>query len=103
MKYRDLMRESNENQSWCRPMISDRVKFTVMEGSITALIIDGAEVPATPENINKATKIVNPYYDIYVGWSDTYIASMGDVREAPCHECPWFEQCEVMDENMEEE
>lgn len=103
MKYRELMRESNENQYWCKPMISDHVKFTVMQGSISALIIDGEEVPATPENIKKAAKIVNPYYDIYVGWSDTYIASMGDVKEAACRECPWFGLCEVMDEEIEEE
>lgn len=102
MKYRDLMSESNENQYWCKPMISDRVKFTIMEGCITALIIDETEVPATPENIKKAAKIVNPYYDDYVGWSDTYIASMGDVKEAACHECPWFGICEVMEEEVEE-
>lgn len=103
MKYRDLMRESNENQSWCKPMISDRVKFTIMEGQITALIIDETEVPATAENIKTAAKMVNPYYDEYEGWSDHHIACNGDVREAPCHECPWFAECEIMNEEVEEE
>lgn len=103
MKYRDLMRESNENLSWCKPMISDRIKFTIMEGEITALEIDGDEVGATPENIKAAAKIVNPYYDDYEGWSDDHVACQGNVKEAPCHECPWFGICEVMDEEIEEE
>lgn len=103
MKYRDLMRESNKNQEWCKPMIGDRVKFTVLDGSIPALIIDGTEVEVTPENIRKAAKIVNPYYDDYEGWSDTCIACMGDVNEAPCHECPWFDDCEIMGQEVETE
>ena len=108
MTYRDYMREHDENLSWCRPYVGKRVSVAVNEGRICSMTIDGQEIHPgaldpirgyvyTPEQVERAARAANEAYDLYKGWDDLHILLEGEVSERPCHECPWFEQCDAMD------
>lgn len=104
MSYRDMMRESNENLGWCRPesYLDGRVILAINEGTVAGIVIDGAEQTTTPENIRRVAKMVNDNYDLYEGWDDVHIIQDVDHEELPCRLCPWFDDCDAMDEEDEE-
>lgn len=95
--YRKMMMDCSENLGWCAPYIGKRVSIAIHEGEVAGLMIDGTEVEQTHENINKAAKIANPDYSEYAGWDDVHILLDGEVKESPCHMCPWFGVCDAMD------
>lgn len=104
---RETMREKDENLGWCKPYFApDGTTFTVNEGKLVGAMIDGEDVPAKdladPATIEKIARRVNPYFDEYSGWSTMHIAQDGILREGACRECPWFETCAAMDEEVEE-
>lgn len=101
MTYREMMIDNNENLSWCRPYIHDRVQFSILEGNISGLMIDGDDVDPNPESIRTAAQIVNPDYSEYEGWTDLHILLDGDAHECACCDCPWFDVCSAMDEEVE--
>lgn len=102
MTYREMMQENGENLSWCKPLrfLNGRVFVTQSEGSITAMCLDGKDIPATPENLNLVAKLVEPCYDDFDGWNDTHIITQADSEELPCGSCPWFDDCDAMDEEV---
>ena len=109
MKYRDYMADSDDNLSWCKPYIGDRVSIAINEGNPVGLIVDGEEVKPvyvgalkgyeyTAEQLEQAARAANPDYDTYSGWDALHILVNGDVSERPCRDCPWFSECDAMDE-----
>ena len=104
MSYRDMMRESNENLGWCRPesYLDGRVILAINEGTVAGISIDGQDLSTTPENIRRVAKMVNADYDDYKGWNDVHIIQDVDHEELPCRRCPWFGDCDAMDEEDEE-
>lgn len=113
MTNREYFIENGGNLSWCRPYESNdgRVEFTYCEFGrpgerIYGLIIDGEEVTvpldAIEADIERAARIVNEYYDDYRGYDATHILLDGDVKEVGCPDCPWFEECEAMDDEIDE-
>ena len=105
MSYRDMMRESDENLGWCRPesYLDGRVILAINEGTVAGICIDGAKQATTPENIRRAAQMVNADYDDYEGWNDVHIIQDVDHDELPCRLCPWFGDCDAMDEEDEED
>ena len=112
MKYRDYMKEHDENLIWCKPYIGERVSVAVNEGRICSMSIDGQDIHPgaldsihgyvyTPEQVERAARTANECYNLYKGWNDLHILLEGEVSERPCNECPWFEECCAMDEEME--
>ena len=98
MTIREEMIENGENLGWCKPYVSERVKF-VLYGDIVAMEIDGIDfLVITEEDVKRAARIVNEYYDDYSGWDATHILLEGDVKEVGCAECPWFDVCDAMND-----
>lgn len=102
---RDTMRESNENLEWCRPesYLNGRVILAINEGRVDGINIDGQDLDTTPDNIRKVAQMVNDEYDLYEGQPDTQIIQDAEHKELPCCLCPWFEVCQAMDEEEDEE
>lgn len=104
MTFRDYFETADENMEWCRPYISEneRVKLIVM-GGIESLIIDDKEYDTiTPDLIHKAALIATDGdYDLFSGYSDTDLIIMCSEEQA-CYECPWFDECQAMDEIIDE-
>ena len=103
MSYRDMMRESDENLGWCRPesYLDGRVILAINEETVVGINIDGADEAITPDAIRRVAKMVNDNYDLYEGWDDVHIIQDVD-HELPCRLCPWFDDCDAMDEEDEE-
>lgn len=101
---RDMMRENNDNLDWCRPesYLDGRVILAINEGTVVGINIDGTKQATTPENIRRVAKMVNADYDDYEGWDDAHIIQDADHEELPCRLCPWFDDCDAMDEEDEE-
>lgn len=101
---RDMMRENNDNLDWCRPesYLDDRVILAINEGTVVGINIDGADEAITPDAIRRVARMVNEDYDLYKGWDDVHIIQCAAHEELPCHRCPWFEDCDAMDEEDEE-
>lgn len=103
MTYREKMRENNENLSWCKPisLAEGRVVVIINEKEICGVLIDGKKLEPTPANIQEAARIVKPGYDSYDGWDDaSLLLEELDSLELPCHECPWFEDCDAMSDEI---
>lgn len=102
MTYREMMQENGENLGWCKPLsfLNGRVFVTQAEGSITAMRLDGEDIPVTPENLTLVAKLVEPCYDDFDGWDDTHIIMQSDSKELSCCNCPWFDVCDAMDEDV---
>ena len=95
--YRKMMVDQGGNLGWCKPYIGKRVSIALNEGKIVSLMVDGAEIDVTEENVKNAAKIANQFYDDYSGWDDSHIIVDGDTKEATCSQCPWFSVCDAMD------
>lgn len=108
MKARDIIIGS-ENLGWCRPFISDRVKFTLAEGYISCLMIDGNTYTApyghnsvNNDILKKAAKITVEDYDLFNGWTDEDLLLTESIcKECGCINCPWYDICDAMDEELE--
>lgn len=105
MTTRDIMRDSNDNLSWCRPesYLNGRVVLAINEGRVDGINIDGQDLSTTPDNIRKVAQMVNDEYDLYEGQTDTQIIQDAEHRELPCRLCPWFDVCQAMDEEEPDE
>ena len=113
MTIREYMAARDENIGWCTPYIGKRVACAIVGDEIISLSIDGQEVPqvaddASPgrcivplDEVERAARIANPEFDLYKGWSLAHIIAEGDVTACPCHECPWFDVCAAMDEDID--
>lgn len=109
MTNREYYIENGGSLPWCRPYESDdgRVKFTYHEFArpgyqVMGLIIDGEEVTAPLEaleaDIERAARVVNDKYDDYGEYDPTHILLGGNVEELDCRDCPWFEECDAMED-----
>lgn len=101
---RDMMRDSEENLGWCRPesYLDGRVILAINEETVVGINIDGADEAITPDAIRRVAKMVNDNYDLYEGWDDVHIIQDVEHDELPCRLCPWFGDCDAMDEEDEE-
>lgn len=102
-----------ENLGWCKPYISEdeRYALTISEGKISGIQIDGKLVEMDerePEHfryskdlLHRLARSVNPKYDLYKGYTDTYII-LDALEERGCYECPWRDECVAMIEEDDE-
>lgn len=104
MTYRDIMRNNDENMSWCSPISLDNGKVIIAENEtkIVGIQVDGVDIDITPESIKAVAKRVNDEYDEYRGWSDRHIIFDAEHHDLPCRLCPWFEECQALDGDVEE-
>lgn len=105
--YRDLFDNDpnpTANLSWCRPFkaAEGRVYFTLCEGSINGLRIDGQDYSdITDDLIKQAAMIADDEYDEYRGWTDLELL-LQSATELGCADCPYNSICEAMDEVVED-
>lgn len=109
MKYSAYFEDhDNENFSWCKPY-TDKTEtyYAVMyngdlNGIATPKIIaqrwDGS---LTDEVLCQVVKEIVPDYDYYQGYTDQEIL-LENMHETGCYYCPFKEECEVYNEEMEE-
>lgn len=96
-----------ENLSWCKP-------YTDTSGDYWLVMHDGEpeqiDSPSmTTDRWSRVNEVqlelfareVNPDYDLYSGWSDHHIA-LDVMHETGCFHCPFFDECQVMGERMED-
>lgn len=103
-----------ENMSWCRPYISEdeRYMLAINEGEIISIQIDGRLVEMDEKEpghyrysknlLQRLARSVNPDYDEYEGYTDTYII-LNALEERGCAECPWRDECDAMIEEDDDE
>ena len=105
MKLREKMKESYESMDCCKAVsfLDGKIVVVLHEGRIEGVEIDGVERTVTPELIHGIAIGVNGCYDFYKGWDDTHILLDADPDEMGCCECPWFDVCAAMDEEIDEE
>lgn len=108
MKVRDEMRNNNENLGWCRSYVGSRVAFSLCEGRIASLQIDGKDVvpeekttPWAPKysrgQIMQAASIATDGQADPDDPDPLEALLSGDVKECPCCECPWVGTCDALD------
>ena len=99
MKFYENM-EYGENLEWCKPISckDGKIVVAINNGRVVSMQIDGEDVDATAENITRAARIANDYYNDYEGYDDAHI--LEDARtavELGCAQCPWRDVCEAME------
>ncbi len=106
--YRKYMQENNENLSWCKPMqITYNGKTAIIaqnEGEIVSLK-QGKRKNNKPKDNDYLKALIS-----YLGLSDYEIDNLADLynssfdgvsvdtEEMACCDCPWFKECDAMDE-----
>ena len=75
MKLYEKMREW-ENMSWCRPYTNENCTVAINGGKVVGYRVNGHDVDASEFN-----------FDL-----------LETMRETGCCECPWKDECEVMDD-----
>ena len=104
-----------ENMSWCKPYISEdeRYALAINEGEIITIQIDGRDIDWDDKEpiyggyrcskalLQRLARFVNPDYDMYKGYTDTYII-LDALEERGCAECPWRDECDAMIEEDDE-
>jgi hypothetical protein len=117
------MRNRDENIGWCSPLrfLGGRVIISLNGGVVNSILLDGEDVtddrPAdlkrayydredsyySPAVLERIARLVNPDYDLYKGRTPTEILLDAPMDELACRDCPWFDTCAAMDEEIEEE
>lgn len=100
-----MMIENRENLGWCKPLsfLGGRVVVVLNERQVTCASVDGKTLPECPETTRTVAKLVNPEYDDYISCSDTEVLLDAAHKELPCCKCPWFYDCDAMDDEDEDE
>ena len=103
--FRRQMLECDDNLSWCKPLEfkNGEVVIAINEGDIVGLQVNGETVNGyTDTTIKRIAKLVNEDYELYEGYYEGYtlleIIYDADFKELPCRCCPWFHECEAMDD-----
>ena len=106
MKARDVMKQNDENLTWCRAVDFGSVQLVIWEGKIASAMIDGEELEVDKQGaINRIARLVDEDYDLPRGWTDEELirqAAAFSGTDLPCRKCPWFHECEAMDEEIDE-
>jgi hypothetical protein len=109
-----------ENLGWCKPYVSDRVKFVINEGRVLDLMIDGEHYdgpepdfitgkPGPTEGIRKAAQIMmGDDYSDYEGYTDEEMFWIAfhdyyNLKETGCTQCPFFAECDAMDDYVDDD
>ena len=110
---RDFMKDRDENLLWCHAIDYGNVQLVICGGTIVDVRVNNEEVyPDIIENgragysdvlINRIARMINDDYDTYHGWTDIEVIILSDGVYLPCNKCPWFDVCEAMDDEMEED
>lgn len=107
--YRKMMLDKGGNLYWCAPYQSKdgSIKFSLCEGKINGLQIDGEKVESdtdvlSPEYysdalLEKVARKMNVYYEEYSGWDNTHIIMDAAESIRDCADCPYFNDCEAME------
>ena len=99
---RDKMQQNNENLGWCKPYTADnnKIQFAINENGICGMIVDGKDAEVNDDLIKALAQRANSDYSEYEGYDDEHILVEAS-REMPCHDCPFFNECEAMNEEVE--
>ena len=109
MTYGDYMLDHpEENLYWCRPYFSadGRYAIAVNEGEIIEAVTpdghmpEGHVSPLTKDEIHTLAQAVNPDYSMCRGYTDEELIYQV-MREGACADCPFFHQCDAMQQEME--
>lgn len=96
---------SDDNLSWCKPYVTPDMQYAIAvnEGKIVGMRYDGSDVDPDQYDslIYTLARTVNPDYDYYRDWEPLHIA-LDTMRECGCIDCPWFDLCEAMAEEIED-
>lgn len=107
--YRKYMIDNGGNIDWCAPYQSEdgSIKFSLCEGKINGLAIDGEEIESdtgvmsddyySETLLEKVARRMNADYDEYNGWDNTHIIMDEAEPIHDCFDCPFFSFCEAMD------
>ena len=97
------MIENQENLGWCKPLsfLGGRVVVALNEGCAECVLVDGEQLSECPETTRLVAKLVNPDYDDYSDMDDIHIMLDAAHKELPCCKCPWFYDCDAMDDEDE--
>lgn len=105
MTYRDYHNDHpTENLGWCCPFTDGKGAWLAEQSSTDGTIMfpDGSECTTTnTKKLRDFAKLVNPNYDMYLGYTDYEIA-LDAMHETGCAHCPWNAVCDAMDEELGE-
>lgn len=98
-EFREKMLECDDNLTWCKPLEfkHGEVVIAINEGDIVGLQVQGETGDVTP--VEHIARLVNEDYELYQGYSPMEILLDADFSELPCRCCPWFLECEAMDDD----
>lgn len=111
--YRKYMIAEGGNLGWCKPYITDdgKIAFVECEGRVQDARIDGVDLETThnvlrPQELTAesfaklAHALHGKDYEMYDGYTDDERVSLavndGKIRECDCCDCPYFHDCEAM-------
>lgn len=98
--YRDHMTETRESLTWCQALSNESgtIQCVSLEGRLESFQVDGKYMPTTKDLINQiARRLTGSNYEMFQGWTDEELIRQ-ELQERPCCECPWFNECEAMDQ-----
>ena len=104
---RDIMKEEGGNLGWCKPYIHTRKGWAlaVNSGEVAGMLFAGEDI--NPDRLDDDlllrlfAKAVNTDYDCHTGYDDLHIA-LEAMSERSCRNCPWFDMCDAMDEEIDD-
>lgn len=100
------MIDEGGNIGWCKPYKDEKgvIKMAISQCSeggweIVGLQIEGEDTKWTDEEIERASKILkNTYPNDYDRETPMDILDGKVCEEMDCRDCPWFLECEAMDD-----
>ena len=105
MTTREFMRTEGGNLGWCKPYISHNNKYALAVNGVevVGMLFAGEDIQPDRLDDNLLLRLfaraVNNSYDDYSGYDDLHIATDA-LSERGCRNCPWFDMCDAMDEEI---
>ena len=96
------MIDEGGNIGWCKPYVNGNVKYAI-SGDIVGIEVDGKDfLDCEDWNVDGVAKVAEmikkSYPEIdYTGYTPEEILS-DQAEEMDCRDCPWFLECEAMDD-----
>lgn len=108
MTYRDYYQKTGGSINFCRPYRYDNGNALAVsdEYGVVGMILNGKDIDQAEiaNRLEEFSRSVNKYYDDYSGWKDLNLhVAIDGVSPCECRDCPWFSECQAMDEEMDDE
>lgn len=104
MTYREYFNNNPEkNMPGCVLYVTeDGRNALLMNDSGITIRLNGIDTYSPNDDEMEAfARTVNPYYDLYKGYTSYEIALLWEIGFSGCARCPWNSQCERMNEEVE--